>query len=46
LFGEDGYFSDNNKKEVGPLEGYRFYYDGDSSDDDSDNHYPDDDEDE
>jgi len=46
LFGEDGYFADNIKKEGGPLEGYRFYYDGDSSDDDSDNHYPDDDEDE
>ena len=46
LFGEDGYFSDNNKKEGGPLEGYCFYYDGDSSDNNCDNHYPDDDEDE
>ena len=46
LFGEDGYFLDNKKKEGGPLEGYRFYYEGDSSDDDSDNHYPDDDDEE
>ena len=46
LFGEDGYFLDNEKKEGGPLEGYRFFYEGDLSDDDSENYYPDDDEDE
>ena len=45
LFAEDGYFSDDKKKEGGPLEGYRFYLEGDLSNDNSNNHYPDDDED-
>jgi hypothetical protein len=43
---QDGYFSDDRKKEGGPLEGYRFYFEGDLSNNDSDNHYPDDDEEE
>jgi hypothetical protein len=44
LFGEAGYFSNNKTKEGGPSEGYRFFFDGESSVEDSDNHYPDDDE--
>ena len=44
LFGEAGYFSNDKTKQGGPPEGYRFFFDGESSAEDSDNHYPDDDE--